>query len=77
MVKVVGSIADPVVYISSLPDLHLSADHLTRPMGRPTFDQLHSALESDVPGGSQEDMEVVWHQYKFVEFVFVVGAVAK
>ena len=70
-------VADPVVDITTLPDFSLHLQALAGAMRKASFYKLDSAFESYARSGSEENVEVIRHDYEFVQEVFPLVAVVE
>jgi hypothetical protein len=52
-----------------LPDLHLVAPLLMDRMGTAALDELHYPLQRSVVGWRDQQVQVIWHDHKFVKEV--------
>ena len=68
-------ISYPAVIEALLPYLGSESQIFLCPRGKPAFDELQGPLQSQ--GWSEQKMEVVGHQDKFVQQIFLLRPVAK
>ncbi len=68
-------IADSVIGESTLPDLPLSAKDRTEGVRVSAFDELNRVLKRDVGRGSQQEMDMLWHEDKGMDLKSALVAI--
>jgi hypothetical protein len=74
MMEEIHFVANSMVRESALPYLALPANDSSEFVGVCAFDQLNCPLDCDVDGGSQQQMNMLGHQDKRVQFVSAFAA---
>ena len=59
-------IDDTYIRIPSLPNLASKSQFLVSPKRKATLDQLHRFLKRQITGNGHQDVNVIWHDDKFV-----------
>ncbi len=73
----VVDVADPMIDITTLPDFSMHPQALAGAMRKTSFYELDSAFESYASCRSEENVEMIGHDYEFVQEVFPLAAVVE
>jgi hypothetical protein len=76
MVREIHFIANPMISESSFPDFPFSANNGAEFMRVRAFDQLDRAFEGYVIRRSQQEMNMLGHQNKRMQFVMALAAMS-
>jgi hypothetical protein len=76
MMHEVNLVANPMIGESALPDLLITANDRSEVMRTCALDQLEHPLDGYVVRGSQQQMDVFWHDDKRVQFVTAFTSIA-
>jgi len=74
MMREINLVANPVIRESALPYLPFTPDDCAKFVRVSSFDQLDRPLDCHVQGRSQQEMNVVWHHDKHVQFIPALAA---
>jgi hypothetical protein len=74
MMREIDFVADPVISESSLPHFPLAPNHSAEFMRTGALDQLNSPFDCHVESGSQQQMYMLGHHYKRMQFVPALAA---
>jgi hypothetical protein len=69
-------VADSMICEAALPYLASSTDDRAKIVRIRAFDQLHGALDRDCSSWRKQEMDVIGHQYKFVQSEPALTAIA-
>jgi len=74
MIHEINLIANPMIGESALPYFMLSTDDATKVVRVRAFDKVDRALDGYVDGGSQQEMNVLRHKDKSMQFISALAA---
>src|SRR5205814_9389403 len=75
VVLIVLLVANAMVCEAFLPDqssLCVRGHVLANPIGESTLNQLHGTFKRDIRGGREEQMQMIGHDYKLMQRVFLL-----
>jgi hypothetical protein len=72
---VIPGVSNPVIGESALPDFPLSAKYCAQRMRRSALNELNGMFERYVFGGSEQQVDMLWHNDESVELIATVPAV--
>jgi hypothetical protein len=75
MMDKIHFVANPMIGEAALPHLALPADDATEFVGICAFDQLDRAFDGYIHRGSQQEVNVFWHENESVKFITAFAAV--
>ena len=77
MGSVIVRVLDPMLRESRLPNLRIESELLFCSIGEATLYILHCLFQWNLMIGSENGMEVVWHNHEFVEQEAPLASVAR